>query len=187
MRQGAQRRDELRREFGMVNDALLVELGTLDRQGDGRIGDHVGGHRLQSLLEGRLGMRGSGGGIQKRDTLAREFAAPDQPVERVLQDAGDAVGIFGTGDENSVRRPDPLPEVEHGCRFGIFEIGVEVWQVTDAVMDLNADRFGREGGYRSQQRAVRRGMAEAAGNGEDLGRLPQVGLDALRQCFDSAA
>jgi hypothetical protein len=51
-----------------------------------------------------------GAGADHRHGLAIQRARPDQPVEGVLERAGERAGVLGGGDDDGVAARDPIDE-----------------------------------------------------------------------------
>ena len=75
-----------------------------------RFGDELRGHGGEDLPQRSLRVERAGRGVDQHGGLAGEGLARHQPVERVLQRAGDPVGVFRGGDDERVARADKRPQ-----------------------------------------------------------------------------
>ena len=107
--------------------------------------------------------------MEERDGLIDEFSAAHNPVEGVLQDTGNAVRVFGDGEDDRVGRAEGGSEIRHEWGYGFpVEVGIVVWQVTDAVEWHDVDRRRCQSGGGPKEGGVGRRGAEATGDGEEF-------------------
>ena len=87
-----------------------VGVGLRARRGDAEVGDDVGALPRQRLDQVLAGERPAGrAGAEDGHRLGVQLARPDDPVERVLDRAGQRAGVLGRGDQHGVGGGDPLP------------------------------------------------------------------------------
>jgi hypothetical protein len=93
-----------------------------------------------------------------------------QPIDRILEHAGNAVVVFGRYQEHPVAGDDAFLEIRDGDRQAVARLDVAVVE-RDAVQ---GSHFEGDSGLRRcarcvQQRGVQRLRTQAAGNAEDAG------------------
>ena len=136
-------------------------------------GDDMGMHGEEGLAELVLGADATGEGQRGGDDgdgLVFEAGVEDgtgEPVEGVLEDAGDAVVVLGRGEEDGVAGGDGLLERVDGGDAGIdvevFVVEGDVFEGDDAEVD------GGGGAVREdlEQGGAEGNLAQAAGDAED--------------------
>jgi cyclohexyl-isocyanide hydratase len=142
-------------------------------------------HRAQRALQRGephappLGVRDGAG---DRDDLPLELGGADDPVDAVLQRAGQAVPVLGGRDEHGVAGGQRAsPGGDGGVLAVPLELGVERRQVTQPVEDNDLDAGRRPRGRRVQQREVPRPCLEAARQSDDSHGRQRSALPCARQ------
>src|SRR5262249_24717019 len=145
-----------------------VEVSAGDRHRERRVREHARSHRLERLRKRGLRVRRAVRRVQQRDRLVQDLHAAHEPVERVLEDAGDSVRILRTADEETVRLTDSRAQRAYRWqRLVAIEGRIEMGEISEAGKDrdLDVDWCDLHGG--SKERAVGRGRGQAAGDGEN--------------------
>ena len=105
----------------------------------------------------RLGVKGARSDVDQHRRLAGERLAADEPVERVLQDAGNAMSVFRRSDDQPVARLSLAAQRgdrRRQSRARFFVVGIEGGQSGEFVPDLDLDARGREQNERFERGAI---------------------------------
>ncbi len=100
--------------------------------------------------------------------LVEKLGPAHEPIERVLERAGHAVGIFGAGNQQSIRPGDRRPKGHGGRRQVVLEVRTEVRQFAQPVVQDDRHCGRGEAGGGAEQGGVRGRRAKAAGEREKL-------------------
>jgi hypothetical protein len=114
----------------------------------------------------RLARRQSGRCVEEHDGFAGELDAADQPVERIFECAGKAVGVLGRGDDDGVGVLDGGAKCGDGG-WDVCAVWIEKWDVAERRKAFHTHVSAREEGSGLKQEQVGGASAETAGNRED--------------------
>lgn len=81
--------------------------------------------------------------MQQCNRLVVEGAAADEPVERVLQGAGDPEGVFGNREQDDLGAVGRAAQAHHGPGREGVQVGVERWEAAHRVVDLDDQAASR--------------------------------------------
>ena len=139
-------------------------MTTTEWHGDRCFCDHVRRHYSQCLFERCLGVRRPRRSVYEGDGLADDLAAPDDPVQRVLEGAWNSMRILRAGNQHGVGGADLAPELcDHLRRLIAVDVRVEQRQFSELRVEQNLDAFRCEIGGSKNQGRVRREAAQASG------------------------
>ena len=111
-------------------------------------------------------------GVDEGDGLAGQFAAPDDPVQRVLERARHAMRVLRAGNQHSRAGVKFGPELRDGRGWLIaVKVGVEQREFRELGVDPNLDTVRRQSRGGMDERRVRREAPETPGNREHAERL----------------
>lgn len=175
--------DQQRGDGGIGGELCVGESVARQRERDAGAGDEPGHHHGERFSERRRRVDGMRGGIQQADRLVEKFAAGNDPIQGVLQCAGDAVRVLGGADQHGIGVAERGAERCHGGGGrSPIKIGIEQRQAADVVVAREGERAGGErmqaerlrgklfagellGG--AEDRAIGRCLSQAAGDGQD--------------------
>src|SRR3954447_26824681 len=156
------------RQLRVRGDGGRIEGLAEQGHGDRSLLDDIAGHRPDRLPQRRLRVRGPRRGVEESDRFIDEFLSADQPVQQVLQRARHPVGVLGDREEQTAGLPHPDPQLGHRGRLRLLQIGIEMRQAPEARIEVDLGLRRRQEGRGAQERRVRGGGPQAAGDGEDL-------------------
>ena len=160
-------------DFRIGGDAPRVEPAAEQRHGGRSLRRQPGRHGAQRFQQRRLAVGCARRGIDQRHRLVRKFQTAHQPVEGVLQHAGDAMRIFRAGNQQPVAVADQGTEfADLSRRMRAVEIGVEGRQRCQALIEGDRHAVGGEQARGQQDRRVRRYRPKAARNGQNTHEHP---------------
>ena len=143
------------RQLRIRCDTLCIQSRSIQSHGDGRLADHTRRHDRERLDQRSPGAGRSARGVQESDRLVNEFSAADHPVERVLQDAGNAMRVFRAGEQDGIRRFEGGSECRNRHRRCVgIQIGVERRQLVQPLVNRDLDPGRCELRSRLDQRTV---------------------------------
>jgi hypothetical protein len=118
---------------------------------------------------------------EERDRLAVELAGADNPVERILHDAGDRARILGRGDEHSVCSSDLGTPAQHRLTRVVSVIGVHRGNRREAFERAHFDAARRQRHTGNVERSpVRRSPLKTAADEEDSNHQGRICEDFPR-------
>lgn len=155
---------------------------------DRLLADNDGSNGPERLPEG---LEAAPTAIAVRDGRGRsydlivELAGPDDPVDGVLQGAGQAMAIFGRSDEDRIARSEgPSPRRHRRRNADRLEFRVEERKLSEQVWNGHLDADGCDPRRRSQEIEIRGTGLEAPADAEDVhvGKQYRVSIrDARRR------
>src|SRR3982751_3204394 len=156
------------RQLRVRGDGGRIEGLAEQGHGDRSILYQVAGHRPDRLPQRCLRVRGPRRGVEESDRFINEFLSADQPVQQVLQRSRHAVRVLGDREEQAAGLPHPGPQLRHRGRLRVLQVGIEMRQAPETRIEVDLAPRRRQQGRGAQERGVRGGGPQAAGDGEDL-------------------
>jgi 2-haloacid dehalogenase len=121
--------------------------------------------------------------VDEGNGLADKLAAPDDPVQRVLESPWDAMRVLRAGNEHGGGGVELEPELrDRRGRLVAVQVGVKQRQFREVLVDPDLDALRREVNDGEDEGRVRREASKASRDREN----PHFELDAWQRRFVSA-
>lgn len=107
-------------------------------------------------------------GVHQCHRFADEAFVADQPIQRILHRTGDAMGVLGARDQQSVGTLYRVTQLTDGFRQIGLAIGVEQREITQSPVDHDLQIGRRQLGGSATERGIDRCRAETSGDRQDV-------------------